>query len=308
MIESRAVAVTGAAGFIGSHTVGALTAAGVPVRVLAGPESETRQLIGLFPELSLNADITDKAALEALFQGVSTVVHAAGPPSVLESFQKPVEYMRVHALGTATVLDACVRAGVRRIVYVSSAEVYGNQTFNCVLETLPLVAVSPYGAAKIGAEQMVRVFAGTRNIEAFVLRPFSVYGPGMSPSGVVAQFLQRAAGGQTIHVRDPRPVRDFCFIADVVQAIARACLVPIDGFAVVNLGSGVPTRIGDLARLAAELAKAPGIEETFDNRADGTEIGCLIANPAEARKVLGWTASTPLREGLTKTLDWMKGL
>ncbi len=306
MTDARAVAVTGAAGFIGSHITAVLAAAGVPVRILAGPESESRQLFGLSPELCLNADITDRAALETLFQGVTTVVHAAGPSSVAESFHAPVEYMRVHALGTAAVLDACIRVGVRRIVHISSAEVYGNQTPNRVSETHALVAASPYGAAKIGAEQMVRAFAVARKVEAFVLRPFSIYGPGMSPSGVVAQLLVQASRREPIQVRDPRPVRDFCFVSDVAQAITKACSVAVGGFAVANLGSGVPTSIGDLARLAAELTKAPGIQETGDKRPAGAEIGFLIANPAQARKLLGWTASTSLRDGLTKTLEWIQ--
>jgi nucleoside-diphosphate-sugar epimerase len=305
MSEARAVAVTGAAGFIGSHTAAALAAACVPLRIHAGPESETRRPAGLSAEFWLDADITDADALEALFRGVATVVHAAGPPSVAESLQNPFEYMRVHALGTTAVLDACVRGGVRRFVYISSAEVYGNQTPPCVPETQPLVASSPYGAAKIGAEQMVRAFAIAGKVEAFVLRPFSIYGPGMSRSGVVAQFLDQATRRATVHVRDPRPVRDFCFVSDVAEAVVAACSVPIDGFAVANLGSGVATSIGDLARLAAELTDAPGIQEAGEKRPASCEVGRLIANTVQARELLGWTASTSLRDGLKKTLEWM---
>ena len=297
------IAVTGAAGFIGSHTVATL-ARTHPLKVHAGPLSETRNVAGV--AVVLKGDITDSALLDELVQGVRVVVHAAGPPSVAESFDHPAEYMRVHAVGTACALEACVRAGVKRIVYVSSAETYGNRTPACVAETQPQSASSPYGAAKIGAEQLVRAFALAGKIEAFVLRPFSVYGPGMSPNGVVAQFLEQALRHEVIRVRDPRPVRDFCFVSDVADAVAAACTAPLDRFAIANLGSGSGTSIGELATLASELAGAPGIAEAGEKRPFGAEISCLIADVAQAKELLGWTAQTSLRAGLTQTIEWMK--
>lgn len=303
--QANVVAVTGAAGLIGSSAFAALVAAGIPVRILAGPAAETRRA-SLGAEMCIHADITDIASLESLFQGVTTVVHAAGPPSVTESMQNPMEFMRVHALGTTAVLEACVRMHVRRIVHISSAEVYGNTSSQAVLESQPLLASSPYGAAKIGAEQMVRAFAIAGRVRAVVLRPFSVYGPGMSTDGVVAQFLRQAFSQSVIHVRDPRPVRDFCFISDIAQAVVSACSVPLKGFEVANLGSGIATSIGDLALLADELGGSCGTQERGEKRPAGTDVVRLVANTDHARDLLGWSATISLRDGLKRTMDWVK--
>src|SRR5205814_682564 len=112
------------AGFIGSHIARARIRMGMQVRILAGPRGESRGIDSV-TEVCVYADITDSARLESLFAGAGTVVHAAGPPSVKDSFDRAVEYMRVHAVGTGTVLETCRTTGVNRIVYISSAEVYG---------------------------------------------------------------------------------------------------------------------------------------------------------------------------------------
>lgn len=307
MADRPVIALLGAAGFIGSHTTTCLSSLGARLRLLAGAENETRRVLGVAPELCVTADITDRAALDELVHGAATVVHAAGPPSVADSFANPIEFVRTHTLGTTAVLDACARANVSRVVYISSAEVYGNTTAPFASESQPLTALSPYGAAKIGAEQVVRAFAAGGEIDTFILRPFCVYGPGMSPRGVVAEILERAKRSERIIVGDTRPIRDFCFVSDVAKGIATACFAPVSGCSVVNLGSGVGTSIGDLASLISELAHSPGVEECRRNRSQRIDVSCLVADTARARELLSWKASTPLRDGLTKTLEWLRG-
>lgn len=301
------IAVTGAAGFIGSHAARALAAASEKLSLLTGPASDSRPFDPSIAERCLQGDIEHVSILDVLLDGADTVVHAAGPPSVVQSFHEPAEYVRVHAVGTARVLEACLRHKVRRIVYISSAEIYGPQTTPVVDESHPIAAASPYGAAKAGAELIIRAFAAAGRIEAVTLRLFSIYGPGMSTAAVVSEFLSRAYRKESIRVRNPRPVRDFCFVEDVARAIVAACTKPcFDSFATVNIGSGVGTRIGDLAQLAANLAGALGVESGSENRAASAEVDCLIANIARAEQLFGWRPTTSLERGLQKTLDWMR--
>jgi nucleoside-diphosphate-sugar epimerase len=305
MAGSVSIAVTGAAGFIGSHVAIALSASGVAVRGFLGP------LPAAWPSgrppmaFASHADIVDPDALDELLEGTNTVIHAAGPSSVADSFAHPREYMRVHAVGTTALLEACVRAGVRRIVHISSAEVYGNRVPPVVSESAPSNATSPYGAAKIAAEQMVRAFAISGKVEAIALRLFSVYGPRMSARGVVSDVLRQASPRATIRVRDPRPVRDFCFVEDVAGAVVSACRVDVDGFAAVNVGSGVGTSVADLVRVCAELTGASGLEQSGEKRSPGTDVDRLVANTDLARVALGWAPSTSLRDGLRQTLAAM---
>jgi UDP-glucose 4-epimerase len=177
----------------------------------------------------MRADIADSDALDRLFAKVDTVIHSCGPPSVSKSRAAASEYFRVHGLGTSVVLESCVRSGVRRLVYLSSAEVYGHNNSEAVHETQALAASSPYAAAKIGGEEMIRAFVMEGRIEAVILRPFSIYGPRMNGSSVVSEVLMQAMRGSVIRVQDTRPIRDFCFVKDIASAIVSACMVPIRG-------------------------------------------------------------------------------
>jgi nucleoside-diphosphate-sugar epimerase len=305
MAVANKVVLIGGAGFIGSQVARELISAGTRVSTLAGPPDEPRSIN--FPvDGCVYADITDSIRFLSLFVGAGTVVHAAGPSSVADSFNRESEYKRVHTIGTAAVLQACQSTGVKRIVYISSAEVYGNSAENFLSESLPMIARSPYGMAKIGGEHLVRSCASAGDMEAVILRPFCVYGPGMSQNGVVAQILAQAAKGSPIKVCDTRPVRDFCYVTDVARAVVTACTIPVDRLAIINLGSGKPTSVGEVARLAAELAGAPGMLETGDKRLACSEIFRSIADTRVAKQLLNWQAGTSLREGLTQTLAWMR--
>src|SRR5262249_12438978 len=143
------VAVTGAAGMIGSAVTRSLLGAGAEVRAHAGPGGTDASWLPDGIDVSF-AEITDGDAVATLGAGAEVVVHLAGPASVAESFADPDRHARDHVAGTATVLEACTAARVRRIVYISSAEIYGRPAANPVAEDAPAAPRSPYGAAKLG--------------------------------------------------------------------------------------------------------------------------------------------------------------
>jgi nucleoside-diphosphate-sugar epimerase len=210
--------------------------------------------------------------------------------------------------GTAAVLEACRRGGVRRVVYLSSAEVYGMPTENPVTESHPLRPRSPYGAAKAGAERFVEVFAAAYGLEAIILRPFSIFGPGLSRVSLIGGLLHQALHEPKILVGDQRPVRDYCFVDDVADAVLRACAAPVAGLGVFNLASGVGTSVGQVVRGVLEAAgrTLPVQTDPARLRPAGTDILNLIGSVEAARGGLGWTATTSLVDGLRKTLRWME--
>jgi nucleoside-diphosphate-sugar epimerase len=301
------VVVTGAGGFIGSMVVEALLACGARARALAGPPGQATWELptGVSP---VYADIGDSQALADLAAGADVAIHVAGPPAVHDSFQAPLEYGRVHAGGTLAMLEACRAAGVPRFIYLSSAEVYGRPATNPVPEEHPLNPRSPYAAAKAAAEHFVRACPHAYGMEVAVLRPFSVYGPRLRAGSVMATILRQALRGDEVVVADLAPVRDYCYLDDVVEGVLAAATARPLPEVTFNLGSGTGTSVGELAELALRLVgrNVPVRAESSRGRPAGTDIDCLVADRTRAGAVLGWTPRVRLEEGMCRTMAWME--
>ena len=304
------IAVTGGAGFIGARLVRALRNAGITVRALLGPPGAAV----VMPSDNVAAsfgEIEDMAALLPLVEGATTVIHLAGPPSVAASFQAAPAYARVHVSGTAAVVDACTRVGVRRLVYVSSAEVYGQPDRNPVREDDSLAPRSPYAAAKVGAEAFVRAGAVAAGFEAVIVRPFLVYGPGMPSTSLVGSLVRQIQRRDFIEVVDSRPIRDYCFVEDVVMALIAGCSAPLpEPVRVYNLGSGVGLSVAELAKRVLAVAGSRGsLHVTAEiDRPRAADILELISDSSRAARELAWRATTEIDVGLAEMLRFSSGV
>ncbi|HEY7980433.1 MAG TPA: NAD-dependent epimerase/dehydratase family protein [Candidatus Eremiobacteraceae bacterium] len=298
------VAVTGAGGFIGSTVAAALHARGVRVRAHVGPDGYAGRALPEGVEI-VHADIGDASAMRAIVSGCDAVIHLAGPPSVRASFERAAEYVAVHVGGTTVSLQACVDEGVRRFVYLSSADVYGRPQTERVAEDHPLSARSPYAAAKIGAEQMVGAFAHARGLDTAILRPFSIYGPGMSRESLLWTILDQARSQDEIVLADLKPVRDYCYVDDLAEAVVVASSGSIASPLIVNVGTGIGTCVADLACIVLEIvgARARVAERTRDKRPGDSEIYRLVADTSKAQTALGWKPATSLTSGLRMMID-----
>jgi nucleoside-diphosphate-sugar epimerase len=299
------VLVTGAGGFIGSAVVRLLNERGASVRAVLGPPGApvVKPPSGV---LALESDIRDLPRLVEVLQGVSVVVHVAGPASVRQSFETPAEYAATHVVGTATLLEAARRAGVSRVVHMSSAEVYGRSERQPVSEDHPLAVRSPYAAAKAAAEQFVEAFVRSGGLTGIILRPFSIYGPGLSSQSLIGTILEQASQGNGIWLSDLSPIRDYCYVGDLADAVVRACHHQSD-WAVVNIGSGIGTSVADLAESILRIlgCSMPVRETPHRQRSKHADIPHLICDPRRALEVLGWRPETSLESGLEKTIRWL---
>jgi UDP-glucose 4-epimerase len=303
--------VTGGAGFIGSHLVEALTAAGKPVRVLDDLSTGLKQnLAGLSsaPELIVG-DVADPAAAARAVEGVDTVYHLAALASVQRSVERPDESHRVCATGTVCLLDAARKAGVRRVVYAASASAYGLPTSEVQTEADSVKPLSPYAAAKLAGELYLEAFAATYGIETVRLRFFNIFGPRQradSPySGVIAIFTAALSQGRPPTIfGDGLQTRDFTYVTDVAQALQKAAVAPGVSGKVYNVGTGRGVSLLELLdalnrQLGTNVAPKLAPARAGDIRHSRADISRI-------RKDLGYEPKVAFEDGLAETLHWYK--
>ncbi len=307
------VLVTGGAGFIGSHLVEALVAAGHPVRVLDDLSTGQRDNLAPFgSHVNLTVgDVGDPAAVEGLMAGVSTVYHLAALASVQRSVEKPLDSHHVCDTGTLLVLDAARRHGVKRIVYAGSASAYGIPAGEVQSEDDPLCPLSPYAAAKLAGEMYLQSFAATYGLETVRLRFFNVFGPRQradSPySGVIALFVAALMQGRTPSIfGDGLQTRDFVYVTDVVQALRKAATTPGVSGRVYNVGTGRKITLLDLIATLNDLLGTAIIPIHKDGRAGDIRHSC--ANISRIRSDLGYEPTMAFRDGLARTLAWYRSV
>ena len=307
------VVVTGGAGFIGSHTVDRFMEAGHRVVVLDNFSTGKRANLARWhdnPNLQIiTCDVSHGifAALAPITKHhgpVERIVHLAAQVSVVASIANPLVDMQINYGGTLHVMEYARAMGVKKVVFASSAAVYGDVTEMPVREELPCQPISPYGNHKLASELALDYYANVHGVPTTALRFFNVYGPRQDPSspysGVISIFTARARAGQTLTIfGDGSQTRDFVYVGDVVSAIVSATR---DGNSrlVANVGTGRETTVLDLARAVNELSGKRSTIEHAPARAG--EILKSLARVDRLRDKLGVVAETPLNEGLEATL------
>jgi UDP-glucose 4-epimerase len=297
--------VTGGAGFIGSNLVDALLADGAQVSVVDDLSRGRREQVAAaagFHQVDVGG-----ASLASVIAAVAPeiVFHHAAQIDVRRSVSDPVVDTRVNVLGTVNVLDACVRAGVRRVVFASSGgALYGDTDVVPTPETHPCAPASPYGAAKLAGETYGSVFAQVYGLEFVALRYANVYGPRQDPhgeAGVVAIFAERLLDGRDVVINgDGGQTRDYVHVDDVVASNLRAAQTAHLG--AYNIGTGVEC---DVNQLYAHIARAAGVSRSPQHGpAKPGEQRRSVLDIALAADVLGWRPRVALEEGLSETVAW----
>jgi UDP-glucose 4-epimerase len=292
------VLVAGGAGFIGFHTVRALRAAGcLPVVV----DNLSRSAY-LPPQPFYRVDLLS-FELKGLLQRErpKAVIHLAAQPDVGLSVADPLLDARENILASLNLLQGCVAAGAAKVIFASSAAVYGEPKRLPIDEEHPCRPTSPYGAAKLSVEHYLRVFRTLHGLEYTILRYANVYGPRQGlggEGGVVAAFCRRLGKGLGVKIYgDGEQTRDFIYVEDVARANVLA-LTKGDG-ETLNISSGEEVTINRLSRLLQ--ASFPGSPAPSFHSPRRGDLRRSILDPSRARRVLGWSPQVSLQEGLFET-------
>jgi UDP-glucose 4-epimerase len=303
------VLVTGGAGFIGSHLVDMLMEKGYGVIVLdnlsTGKLENIREHLNDPQFRFVRGDIRDRQSVEEAMGGVQAVFHLAAITSVPYSVKHPEITRQVNVEGTRNLLEACLRGGAERFIFVSSCAVYGEPEYLPVDEGHPTRPVSPYAESKLEAENLCREFQERYGLRTTVIRPFNVYGPGMRNDqygGVIARFIERLRLGKPpVIYGDGEQTRDFVHVEDAVRAMVLALESRKAVGRTFNVATGAPTSINRLAQLLIELLGADGIEAEH-RKARAGDVRYSYADIQEARDVLGFEPRISLKEGLSALL------
>ena len=294
------VFVTGATGFLGSHLVERLTRDGAAVGVLVrgNPDrivNELNRLCVVQGDLNHPFSISD----------ASTVFHLAAVTHVGRALEDPRQTFETNTGGTITVLEAVRRSSsVERLVFVSTAHVYGTPRYVPIDEEHPLHAREPYAASKLAAETFVSAYSSAYGIPIAIARLFNTYGPRQNPDFVLPSIIKQALTQDTLTMGNLTPTRDFTFVDDVIEALL---LLANAGDGIYNVASGVEVSVEELVTRVAEiLGKHLTVSsQRAQRRSTGVEIERMWADIARI-KALGWEPHVNLIEGLTKTIAWYR--
>ena len=299
--------ITGGCGFIGSHIAEALRADGIPVRVFDNLSSgKLANLKGFDVGIEvIQGDVRDPEALRQAMQGVNQVFHEAALVSVAVSVEQPEENDAINIRGTLNVLQAARAAGVKRVVFATSAAVYGNNPDLPKRETMLPEPESPYALAKLAGEYYLRLYSRLYGVETVALRYFNVFGPrqdGKSMySGVISRFMDDIRQGRAPTIfGDGGQTRDFVFVKDIVQANLLAMRTPGVSGEVYNVATGKQV---SLLQLWDRLKHITGssLEPRFLDPRSG-DIRHSLADIDKIRKRLGYQPKFSLDEGLRALL------
>lgn len=302
------ILVTGGAGFIGSHVVDRYIDQGHTVTVIDNLASGDRR--NLHPgAVFCEADIRDAEAVDRLFaEGQFEILnHHAAQMDVRKSVDDPVYDADVNILGSIRLLQGAVRNGVRKVIYISTGgAVYGEPRRLPVAEDDPVNPECPYGITKHTVEHYLYYLRHLNGLDYTVLRYPNVYGPRQNAhgeAGVVAIFCGLMLEGRTpVLYGDGTPERDYVYVGDIAEANELA--LEKAGGEIINLGSGRGTSVRELYDALSEILGYAGTPELAPLRPGEIQRICLASE--KAAQVLGWTASTSLREGMAQTAGWAR--
>lgn len=299
------IVVTGGAGFIGSHVTKLLLDAGHSVVVLDNLSHGNKDSLDGRATLIIG-DIQDQSKTREALKGAEAVVHMAGLIIVPESVREPLKYCENNVIGTVNLLSAMKDTNVTRIIFSSSACVYGTPDKLPIKEDAPIRPDNPYGAGKAAVEVFLQAFHANFNFDVTILRYFNPYGPGemhQPETHAIPNFIKAALN------KKPTPlywkgeqVRDFIYIEDLARA--HTDVLKLRGFNIFNIG----TENGVKVKVVVDLIfKILGYKVAIDDLGERPgDVAAYFASSEKIKKAVGWQVRVSLEEGLRKTVDFYK--
>lgn len=300
------ILVTGGAGFIGSHLTTLLIKKGYKVVVFDNLSLGKKNSVDKKAKLIVG-DIRDPRKAKEALKNIDAVIHMAGLIVVPESVDDPILYTENNVVGTVNLLNQMQKTGVRKIIFSSSACVYGEPKKLPLTEDAEIHPDNPYGASKASIEAFLQSFHVNFQIDATILRYFNPYGPGEMhepETHAIPNFVKSTLKKTPIPLYwKGEQIRDFIYIEDLVRA--HTAVLPLSGFNVYNIGTEKGLKVKDVISKIFEIVGYEVPIKDLGPRAG--DVNANFASSAKIEKEVGWKAKVSLKEGLRETLDYYKG-
>ena len=303
------VLVTGGAGFVGSNIVALLLEKGAIVTVLDNLYTGRIELLPISKNLTfIEGDVEDSDLIFKLMSEFDYVIHAAAK-NIIASTKNPIEDFKTNIGGTLNILMGAKKYGVKKIVYTSSASVYGNPSILPISESSGIYTLTPYATSKLAGENYCISFYESYNLPTAIVRYSNVYGTNQDPKnpycGVVSKFFESAIKNEPIRIHgDGEQTRDFTFVDDTARATIDALINSKSTGGIFNTGSGGETSINELAKRIIEISNSKSKLSYIDKR-DIDNIRRRSVNIELIRRTLRWSPSFTIDKGLKETYRWI---
>lgn len=310
---NRRILVTGAAGFIGANLIEKLIT-DTDCRIYAfynNPASFKLFTLGLFRNNRVKPYQIDLLDFELIKSAVNRirpqyVVHLGAVVNLERSYAIASSCIDSNIKGTLNILEALKGLSIRRFIYSSTVEVYGNGRVPFV-ETQGVDVVSPYSITKLAGEMFAQLYSKLHGIPVVILRLSNVYGPYQKKERFIPMVILSSLKGEDIQLNSSKKKsRDFCFVGDVTDAILKAFDNKKAVGEIINIGNNKSTRLFDVGQLIVREIGSKGKVICRENKARLLEKEKLYCNLRKANRILDWQPKTSLPEGLRQTIEWYK--
>lgn len=307
-LSEKRILVTGGAGFIGSEVVRQLLLQNAFVTVLDNFSSGKMKYIENFGVQIIKGDICDEDLVSKSIKDKELIVHLAALPFIPDSYMFPQEFFKVNTIGTINLIWKSINSEtVERFVHISTSEVYGTAMYVPMDEDHPTLPHSTYAVSKLAADRAVFSMHKEHDFPVVIIRPFNSFGPNITQPYIIPEIiLQLLNGNRTLHLGNVESSRDFTYVTDTARGILIALTEEKAIGETINIGRREDIKIKDLAFLIAELMGKNIEIKTDVTRLRPYDVERLCCSNKKAEKLLGWKPEVSLKDGLRRTIDWIK--
>ena len=308
VLKNKEILITGGCGFIGSEIAKQLSQIGANVTIIDDLSSGKEKYIkDLFNVKLISADLLDDDAVKSAVKDKEYVINNAALPFIPYSYYFPKKFFDVNVNATISLALSIIKEKkVKRFVHISSSEVYGTAKYVPMDENHHTIPQSTYAVSKLAGERVVFTMHKEHNLPVVIIRPFNSFGPNITQPYIIPEIITQILKGDVVKLGNLNAKRDLTYVSDTARGIILSLVKEGVIGEVINMGSQRSYSIKDLVGLISDIMGKKISIEIDPSRFRPYDVDTLICNYERATKLLGWKPETTVREGLEKTIEWIK--